>query len=99
MLVDFPFTDFSGRKRRPALVVGTSEYHSVVVFITTQKTIPVRWRIPIPKTPITGLLTTSYLRCDKVLSVDVAVVVGGIGSVDTATMEVVDSKLKRLLKL
>ena len=99
ILVTFPFTDFSGEKRRPALVVGISEEHAVVAFITTQKTGPRRWIVPLAASAKTGLLTPSYARCDKILSVDIKITGGAIGISDQGTMKAVDSKLRTLLKL
>lgn len=99
IVVDFPYSDFSGAKRRPALVIGASEEHVIVAFITTKKTGPQRWLVPISATPVTGVVSLSYIRCDKLLAVDVRVIGGGIGVADRSLMLKVDAKLRRLLSL
>ena len=98
IVVSFPFSDFSGEKRRPALVVGCSEEHVIVLFITTKKT-GGRWLVPIPASSKTGLLAPSYVRCDKLLAVDVAITEGGIGAAEESLIHKVDAKLRRLLSL
>ena len=99
ILVTFPFTDLSGEKRRPALVVGISEEHAVVVFITTHATGPRRWLVPMEATANTGMRSQSYVRCDKIASVDIKITDGSIGVADHATMRMVNAKLRRLLGL
>ena len=99
IIVDFPYSDFSGAKRRPALVIGASEEHIIVAFITTKKTGPSRWFISIAATSQTGMVAPSYIRCDKILAVDVTVTEGGIGVAENQILEKVDAKLRRLLSL
>jgi len=99
VLVTFPFTDLSGEKRRPSLVVGASEEHIVVAFITTRATGPKRWHTPLPATEQNGLVSPSVVRCDKILSVDTGLIRGAIGAVSVTTTRHIDTKLRRLLKL
>jgi mRNA interferase MazF len=40
ILVPFPFTDFSGSKNRPALILAESELDVTVAFISTQ----IQWK-------------------------------------------------------
>ena len=98
-LVVFPFTDLSGEKRRPALVVGASEEHVVVAFITTRSTGPLQWHVSLSSSDESGLMPHSTVRCDKILSIDTKLISGAIGAASPATVKKVDAKLRRLLKL
>lgn len=99
VLVVFPFTDVSGNKRRPALVVGVSGEHAIVIFITSKATGERRWRVEVPHTGHTGLSVASAVRCDKIASFDLRIITGKIGDAPKRTMVAVDSKLRHLLEL
>ena len=98
IIVSFPFSDFPGEKRRPALVIGCSKEHVIVAFVTSKKT-DAHWLVPIPASNKTGLLVPSYVRCDKLLAIDIAITEGGIGTVRETILRAVDAKLRRLLSL
>ena len=99
ILVSFPFTDLSGEKRRPALVVVVSADHCIALFITSRTQGDRLWHVPIEASEKTGLVLPSIIRCDKIASFDVRIVQGEIGTVPRSTMKLADSKLRRLLKL
>lgn len=86
VLTRFPFTDLSGDKRRPALVVSRDDHRRadlVVCFITfVPRTGPDI--APIAPTPGTGLKVPSVVRFDKLATLDPAVIAGKLGDA-TAT--------------
>lgn len=81
VLARFPFTDLSGAKRRPALVVsGDNEQRTdlIVCFITsTLRSGP--GMAPLDATPGTGLKVPSVIRFDKLATLERAVIAGKIG--------------------
>ena len=81
VLTRFPFTDLSGAKRRPALVVSRdNERRSdlIVCFITS--TLRAGPDIAsLAATPGTGLKVPSVVRFDKLATLDRAVIAGKIG--------------------
>src|SRR3989344_6946596 len=79
ILVAFPFTDLSGEKLRPALVVGVSRYHVVTLFITSRSTGERRWQIAITASAESGLIVPSFARCAKIASFDMRIVTGRLG--------------------
>lgn len=99
VLVVFPFTDLSGSKRRPALVVGTSSEHVVVLFITSKSSGGRHWRVPLAQTRETNLKTRSAIRCNKITSVDMRLITGALGKAPASVMQSVNARLKKLLKL
>ena len=81
VLARFPFTDLSGDKRRPALVVSRDNHRRadlVVCFITS---VPRAGpdMAPILPTPGTGLKVSSVVRFDKLATLDPAVITGKLG--------------------
>jgi mRNA interferase MazF len=81
VLTRFPFTDLSGDKRRPALVVSRDNDRRsdlVVCFITS---VPRSGpdMAPLAPSPGTGLKVPSVVRFDKLATLDRAVIVGKLG--------------------
>lgn len=81
VLTRFPFTDLSGDKRRPALIVSRDNHRRsdlVVCFITSvPRTGPDM--AAIAPTPGTGLKVPSVVRFDKLATLDLAVIAGKLG--------------------
>ena len=81
VLTRFPFTDLSGDKRRPALVVSRDNDRRadlIVCFITSvPRTGPDI--APIAATVRTGLKVTSVVRFDKLATLDRSVIAGKLG--------------------
>jgi mRNA interferase MazF len=84
VLTDFPFTDLSASKRRPALVVSTDNDRRndvVVAYITSVPRIEPD-AVPIIPTPTNGLKVPSLVRFDKLATVDKAIIAGRLGDAD-----------------
>ena len=81
VLTRFPFTDLSGDKRRPALVVSRDNDRRsdlVVCFITSVPRSGADMAA-IAATPGTGLKVPSVVRFDKLATLDRAVITGKLG--------------------
>jgi mRNA interferase MazF len=81
VLARFPFTDLTGDKRRPALVVSRDNGRRtdlVVCFITS---VPRSGpdTAPIAPDPGTGLKVPSVVRFDKLATLDLGVIAGRLG--------------------
>ena len=81
VLTRFPFTNLSGDKRRPALVVSRDNHRRadlVVCFITS---VPRAGpdMAPIAPSPGTGLKVPSVIRFDKLATLNPGVMVGKLG--------------------
>jgi len=99
VLVPFPFSDLTGNKNRPALILIESEDDVTVCFITTQ----LKWQsdcdIPIQPSEINGLKKTSLIRLSKLATLDKELIIGRLGVLDTRYIDDINKALKRLLKL
>jgi mRNA interferase MazF len=99
ILIPFPFTDLTGSKLRPALVLVADNNDVTVSFITTQ----IRWKestdVVITPSSGNGLKKDSLLRLSKLATIDANLVVGILGTVDTNTIQIINQNLIKILKL
>ena len=99
ILIPFPFTDLSGNKLRPALVLVDSPIDVTICFITTQ----MKWAEPtdieITPSSTNGIKMQSLVRLSKIATVDKTLAVGKLGTLDKPNLAELDSKLKVLLLL
>jgi mRNA interferase MazF len=99
VLVPFPFTDLSGIKNRPALILVETEYDLTVSFITTQ----LKWQeesdVKVEPAPENGLKRTSLIRLSKLTTIDKELVIGRLGNLTNSELISVDTSLIKLFKL
>jgi mRNA interferase MazF len=81
VLARFPFTDLTGDKRRPALVVSQDNDRrmDVVVCFITSVTRSGPDMAPIPAGRATGLKVPSVVRFDKLATLDKKIITGKLG--------------------
>ena len=86
VLARFPFTDLSGDKRRPALVVSRDNNRRADVVVCFITSVPRSGpdAAPLAATPGTGLKVPSVVRFDKVATLDRSVVTGRLGGAPPA---------------
>ncbi len=99
VLITFPFTDLSGSKLRPAVVLADKNLDFTVCFITTQT----GWQEPtdVVLTPniINGLRKQSLIRTSKIATLDKSLAKGLLGRLGSAELTELNSKLKILFLL
>ncbi len=107
-LVNFPFTDLSGSKRRPVLIVGVSPTGSAEDEIVVTAPItgssylvrnPKRGDLPIQNWGAASLKKESIVRCRRVFGVTPADILRVVGTLDDATFAEVQDELRQLLNL
>jgi mRNA interferase MazF len=84
VLTDFPFTDLTAAKRRPALVVSTDNDRRTDVVVAYITSVPRNDPDAMPITPTagTGLKVPSLVRFDKIATIEKHIVAGRIGNAD-----------------
>lgn len=99
ILVPFPFSDLTGNKNRPALVLIESTLDVTVAFISTQ----IHWKeetdILLQTSKENGLKKESLIRLAKLATIDKEIVLGRLGRLDKSTILLVNKNLKILLNL
>ncbi len=97
--VSFPFTDLSGSRLRPSVVIVDNPLDVTVCFITSQ----LRLREPTDKllspSSTSGLRTISLVRTSKIATLDKSLLKGLLGKLTTVELSELDVKLKVLLQL
>jgi len=101
ILVPFPFTDLSGSKVRPAIIVSNREVGSdiVVVFLTSKKAFKGKYLVSISPNKDNGLKAKSKIVCFKLATLDTKIVLGELGTVSTKEQKQIDTHLKKIFGL
>lgn len=99
VLVPFPFTDLSGTKKRPALVLIAGNLDVTVSFISTQ----LQWEedsdLLLSPNPSNGLKKSSLLRTSKIATLDKSMEIGRLGSLSILEIKMLNEKLLSLFEL
>lgn len=99
VLITFPFTDLSGSKLRPTVVLAETELDVTVCFITTQ----LQWQeltdVQLLPTSSNGLRKQSLIRTSKIATLDKTLAKGLLGRLKQDEVIDLNKKLKTLLQL
>jgi mRNA interferase MazF len=108
VLVDYPFTDRTGSKVRPTLVVSTDELHkdddAVIAAITSVVRVSLKSSelfidVSKPDARGSGLLSDSIVDCWNILTIDQKFILRRLGRLSGGKMKQVDECLKKALGL
>ena len=99
VLLPFPFTDLSGGKYRPAIVLIDSEEDVTVCFITTQIKWYSEFDISVQPSDFNGLKKVSLIRLNKIATLDKELIIGRIGILEDHYIKILNQNLIRILKL
>ena len=99
VLIPFPFTDLTGNKNRPAVILSVSEDDVLVSFITTQIKWKTEYDISVKPTILNGLKKPSLIRLSKLATIDKELIIGRLGVLDDQYIALLNKNLIRLLKL
>lgn len=99
ILVPFPFTDLSGTKTRPAMVLYKGQRDVTVAFISSTATLTEVTDVLIEPDVLNGLKRTSVLRLSKIATLDQSIVLGKLGELNAKQLKIVDANLKELFGL
>jgi len=103
VLVSFPFTDLSGTKQRPAVVVSPhwlqrDSEDVILVAVTSQqpRSSSANLDIRVSNVAGTGLLKTSYIKPSKVVVIHQSLLRRRIGQLDSALLNDVSEAIRRI---
>jgi mRNA interferase MazF len=99
VLIPFPFTDLTGNKLRPAVILIETSLDLTVSFITSQ----MKWTEPtdvvLYPSSESGIKISSLVRLSKIATVDRNLAVGRLGVISKTELEMLNTNLKILLQL
>ena len=99
ILIPFPFTDLSGSKIRPAVVLNNSGSDVTISFISSQ----LKWKtdcdIFVLPSANNGLKAPSLIRVGKIATIDSVLALGLLGELSNAEVAELDKGLKKFLQL
>lgn len=102
VLAPFPFTDVSGSKVRPCVILYKQDHGEdcIVLFISSkiQTSLNV-FDLKIKATPLNGLKRDSVLKIDKIATLQKKIFIGELGKLEPLVLKALDKKLKQLFAL
>lgn len=99
VLIPFPFTDLTGNKLRPALVLARNLKDITVAFITSQIELLNDFDITIKPNRNNGIKKVSIIKLSKLATLEYSLAVGKLGEVDNYKLLEINDKLKIYLDL
>ena len=107
VLTPFPFTDLSGAKVRPAIVVSRSDRPGDDVILAFVSSVVPSRSLPTdlvvdpshPNVRETGLKVPSIVNCDKLASVQRQIILGELGQLSATLLRELDQRLGHALNL
>lgn len=95
VLIPFPFTDLSGNKNRPALVLFSDGFDINVPFTSTQMKWKEETEILLKPTPDNGLKKRSLVWFSKLATIDKNLAIGKLRQIDNETFVLVNYNLEK----
>jgi mRNA interferase MazF len=99
VLVPFPYTDLTGQKLRPCLILYNGQEDVTVAFITSQ----IKWQqsedVLLKRSESNGSKSDSILILHKISTVSKDLIRGYIGSADQNMLEEIDRNLISIFKI
>mgnify|MGYP001061228096 CR=1 FL=1 len=99
VLITFPFTDLSGSKLRPAVILSETEEDLTVCFITTQNKWQEETDLRLHPSKTNRLKKESLLRTRKLATIDRKLSKGLLGRLTSIEISELNGKLKTVLGL
>lgn len=99
VLITFPFTDLSGTKLRPAVVLAENSYDKTVCFITTQMGWKEATDMVINPDSLNGIRKQSLIRTSKIATLDNSLAKGLLGRLSAKEVDNLNDNLRILFQL
>lgn len=99
VLIPFPFTDLTGNKLRPALVLAINLKDITVAFITSQIELLSDFDILINPNLNNGIKKESIIKLTKLATLETSLAIGKLGEVEDYKLLEINDKLRVYLDL
>lgn len=101
ILTPFPFTNLSGSKVRPALVLHAHAHSDdcIVAFVSAQEQKLGLYDIKISPSKANGIKTASVIKLNKIATLQKKVILGELGTLEKENMKSVDETLRKVFQI
>ena len=99
VLITFPFTDLTGSKLRPAIILASTNEDVTVTFITTKLKSREPTDVILTPSSKNGLKLLSLIRASKIATLEKSLIKGRIGKLSNEELRDLNEQLKLVLKL
>lgn len=101
VLATFPFSDLYSSKHRPCLVLGIADFNDVLLCQITSKSYGSKKAIRLAKNDFSegSIVVDSFIRPDKIATLDMNRVIKILGMVDNRKLNEVKHELKSILEI
>lgn len=99
VLINFPFTDLSGAKLRPAVILAETNVDFTVCFITSQFHWQESTDVSLRPSQSNGLKKISLIRTSKMATLDKTLAKGLLGRLSPVEVTELNTKLKVMFQL
>jgi mRNA interferase MazF len=99
VLIPFPFTDLTGSKVRPAVVLTSNEQDVTICFITSELKWKTEHDVFVFPSASSGVKVPSLIRVGKIATIDTSLVLGLLGELSNSEITEINNGLKNLLEL
>lgn len=99
VLIPFPFTDLSGSKNRPAVVLISNDEDVTICFITTQLKWKSKFDVNLKPSQVNSLKKESLIRLNKLATLNKDLVIGRLGRLDDLELKQINSSLIDIFQL
>ena len=99
ILIPFPFSDLTGNKLRPAIILFSTKFDVTICFITTQFQWKGKYDFMLIASSFNGLKKDSIIRISKLTTIDKNLILGKIGNMEPNYILSLNSSLIDILQL
>lgn len=99
VLIPFPFTDLSGQKNRPAVILIESPHDVTVSFITSQLKWKDEYDLILQPSNQNGLKRESVLKLSKIATLEKDLLIGRLGRLNATDLLRMNQSLLALFQL
>ncbi|ROL59231.1 type II toxin-antitoxin system PemK/MazF family toxin [Bacteroidetes/Chlorobi group bacterium ChocPot_Mid] len=100
VIINYPFSDFSSQKKRPALVIATPKGQDIILCQITSQNHYDSYSLVLDSDDFLkgSLHQKSYIRPNKIISIDKSIVSYTIGSIHHSKLAIVIDKIIEVIK-
>jgi mRNA interferase MazF len=101
VVVPFPFSNLKESKKRPALILSSLDGEDVVILQITSQNKSKKYTVNITKNDFKqgGLSIDSFVRCDRIYTIDRNVILYKVGSLNDLKFNIIKNKVIDSLEL